>query len=185
MTWADLIVLAVLVVSAAMAFMRGFVEEVLGVGAWIGAALAGLALQPLVRPLLGGIDPPWVADALAVAGVFLVVLVLLKIVIGFVARLVQDSILGSTDRALGLLFGLVRGAFLLVVTYILAGMVLPGVEKWPAVVRDARSLPLVASGADWVVGKLPPRFQPSVLLPPLRPGPSLEDLVRPPARNRT
>jgi hypothetical protein len=39
--------------------------------------------------------------------------------------------------------------------------------------------------ADWVVGKLPPRFQPSVLLPPSRPGPSLEDLVRPPARNRT
>ena len=185
MTWADLIVLAVLVVSAAMAFMRGFVEEVLGVGAWIGAAMAGLALQPMVRPLLGGIDPPWLADALAVAGVFLVVLVVLKVVIAFVARQVQDSALGSTDRALGLLFGLVRGAFLLVVAYILAGMVLPGVDRWPAVVRDARSLPLVASGADWVVAKLPPRFQPSVLLPPLRPGPSLEDLIRPPARNRT
>ncbi len=185
MTWADLIVLAVLVVSAAMAFLRGFVEEVLGVGAWIGAALAGLALQPTVRPLLGGIDPPWLADALAVAGVFLGVLVVLKIVIAIVARRVQDSALGSTDRALGLLFGLVRGAFLLVVAYILAGMVLPGVDKWPAVVRDARSLPLVASGADWVVAKLPPRFQPSVLVPPLRPGPSLEDLVRPPARNRS
>jgi membrane protein required for colicin V production len=185
MTWADLIVLAVLVVSAAMAFMRGFVEEVLGVGAWIGAALAGLALQPVVRPLLASIDPPWLADALAVAGVFLGVLVVLKIVIAVVARQVQDSALGSTDRALGLLFGVVRGAFLLVVAYILAGLVLPGVDKWPAVVRDARSLPLVASGADWVVTKLPPRFQPSVLLPPLRPGPSLEDLVRPPARNRS
>ena len=185
MTWADLIVLAVLVVSAAMAFMRGFVEEGLGVGAWIGAAMAGLALQPLVRPMLAGIDPPWLADALAVAGVFLVVLVVLKVVIGFVARRVQDSALGSTDRALGLLFGLARGAFLLVVAYILAGMVLPGVDRWPAVVRDARSLPLVAAGADWVVAKLPPRFQPSVLLPPSRPGPGLEDLVRPPARNRT
>ncbi len=185
MTWADLIVLAVLVVSAALAFMRGFVEEVLGVGAWIGAALAGLALQPLVRPLLAGVDPPWLADALAVAGVFLAVLVVLKMVIGFVARQVQDSMLGSTDRALGLLFGLARGAFLLVVAYILAGMVLPGVDRWPAVVRDARALPLVASGANWVVARLPPRFQPSVLLPPGRPGPSLEDLVRPPARNRT
>ncbi len=185
MTWADLIVVAVLVVSAALAFMRGFVEEVLGVGAWIGAVLAGLALQPLVRPLLGGIDPPWLADALAVAGVFLAVLVVLKVVIGFVARRVQDSALGSTDRALGLLFGLARGAFLLVVAYILAGMVLPGVDRWPPVVRDARSLPLVASGADWVVARLPPRFQPSVLMPPARPGPSLEDLVRPPARNRT
>ncbi len=185
MTWVDLIVLVVLVISAALAFMRGFVEEVLGVGAWIGATMAGLALQPMVRPLLAGMDPPWLADALAVAGVFLLVLVVLKIAIGLVARRVQDSMLGSTDRALGLLFGLLRGAFLLVVAYILAGMVLPGVDRWPAVVRDSRSLPLAAAGADWIVAKLPPRFQPSVLLPPARPGPSMEDLLRPPARNRT
>ena len=185
MTWVDLIVLAVLALSAGLAYLRGFVEEVLGVGAWVGATLAGLALLPMVRPLVTGVDPPWLADALAVAGVFLAVLVVLKLAIGFVARRVQNSMLGSTDRALGMLFGLLRGAFLLVVAYILAGMVLPGVERWPAVVRDSRSLPLVAGGADWVVAKLPLRFQPSVLLPPPRPGPSMEDLLRPPARNRT
>jgi membrane protein required for colicin V production len=185
MTWVDFAVLAVLVTSAVLAFLRGFVEEVLSVGAWVGAILAGLALQPRVVPLLKGIDPPWLADAIAVAGVFLVVLIVLKLLIAYLARRVQDSILGSTDRALGLLFGLVRGAFLLVVAYILAGMVLPGVEHWPAAVRDSRSLPLVAAGADWVVARLPPRFQPSVLMPPARPGPSMEDLLRPPARNRT
>jgi membrane protein required for colicin V production len=185
MTWVDFAVLAVLVVSAVLAFLRGFVEEVLGVGAWIGAVLAGLALQPYVVPHLSGIDPPWLADAIAVVGVFLVVLVILKLLIGAIARRVQDSVLGSTDRALGLVFGLVRGAFLLVVAYILAGMVLPGVERWPAAVRDSRSLPLIAAGADWAVARLPPRFQPSVLMPPPRPVPSLEDFMRPPARNRT
>src|SRR5690242_19316056 len=113
MTWVDFAVLAVLVVSAALAFLRGFVEEVLGVGAWIGAVLAGLALQPVVVPYLTGIDPPWLADAIPVVGVFLVVLVILKLLIGAIARRVQDSVLGSTDRALGLLFGLIRGAFLL------------------------------------------------------------------------
>src|SRR5689334_19490204 len=169
MTWVDFAVLAVLVISAALAFLRGFVEEVLGVGAWVGAVLAGLALQPMVRPLLSGVDPPWLADALAVVSVFLVVLVLLKLLIGALARRVQNSALSSTDRALGLVFGLVRGAFLLVVAYILAGMVLPGPERWPAAVRDSRSLPLIASGADWVVARLPPRFQPSVLMPPVRP----------------
>jgi membrane protein required for colicin V production len=185
MTWVDFAVLAMLVLSGALAFLRGFVEEVLGVGAWVGATLAGLALQPHVAPLITGIDPPWLADAIAVAGVFLVVLVILKLLIGALARRVQDSGLGSTDRALGLLFGLGRGAFLLVVAYILAGMVLPGVERWPEAVRDSRSLPLVASAADWVVAQLPPRFQPSVLVPPARPVPSMEDLLRPPARNRT
>lgn len=185
MTWFDLLVLVLVVVSAGLAFLRGFVEEVLGVGAWVGAIIAGLALRPVALRLLAGVDPPWLADAIAVAGVFLVVLVVLKIVIGFVARRVQDSVLGSTDRALGLAFGVVRGAFLLVVAYILAGMVLPGVDRWPDMVRESRSLPLIASGADWVVAKLPPRFQPSVLLPPARPGPSMEELLRPPARNRS
>lgn len=184
MTWVDLLVVAVLVVSAGLAFLRGFVEEVLGVGAWVGAVLLGLTLQPTVAPLLAGVDPPGLADALAVAGVFLVVLVVLKIGIAFVARIVQDSVLGSTDRALGLVFGLLRGAFLLIVTYILAGMVLPGTERWPAAVRDSRALPLVASGADWMVAHLPPRFRPTVLLAPSRPGPTQEELMRPPARNR-
>ena len=185
MTWVDFIVLAVLLISAVLAYLRGFVEEVLGVGAWVGAIVAGLALQARVRPLFGTLDPPWLADALAVAAVFLVVLVVLRIIISLLARRVQDSVLGSTDAALGLVFGILRGAFLLVVAYILAGMVLPGVERWPAAVRESRSLPLVAGGADWLVARLPPRFQPSVLLPPQRHGPSMEDLLRPPARNRT
>jgi membrane protein required for colicin V production len=185
MTWVDFLVIAVLAASAVMAFLRGFVEEVLGVGAWVGAVLAGLALQPAVRPMLAGVEPPWLADALAVAGVFLVVLVVLKIVIAFIARRVQASVLGGTDRALGLVFGLVRGAFLLIVTYILAGMVLPGTDRWPAAVRDARALPLVAAGAEWTVARLPPRFRPTVLLAPGRPAPTLEELMRPPARNRT
>lgn len=184
MTWVDFAVLAVLVLSAALAFLRGFVEEVLGVGAWVGAVLAGLALQPYTVRLLAGLDPPWLADAVAVAGVFLVVLVVLKLLIGFLARRVQDSVLGSTDRALGLVFGLVRGAFLIVVAYILAGMVLPGTERWPEAVRESRSLPLVAAGAEWTVAQLPPRFRPAVLLAPTRPAPSQDELMRPPARNR-
>ncbi len=185
MTWVDLIVLAVLVLSAGYAYLRGFVEEVLGVGAWIGAAVAGLALHPRVVPLFGSMDPPWLADGLAVGAGFLVVLIILKLASGFIARRVQDSVLGGTDRALGLVFGLARGAFVLVAAYVVAGLVLPGVERWPAPVRDSRSLPLVAQGADWLVARLPPRFQPSVLIPPLRLGPSQEDLLRPPARNRT
>ena len=38
MTWVDLVVLAVLALSALLAFMRGFVREVLGIGAWVGRA---------------------------------------------------------------------------------------------------------------------------------------------------
>lgn len=186
MTWVDGVVLAVLAVSAVLAFMRGLVQEVLGVGAWIGAAALALLLRPMVVPLLpDSIEPPWVADALAAAAVFLVVLIILKLIIGAIARRVQDSVLGGTDRALGLVFGVLRGAFLVVLAYILGGMVLPAAERWPEPVREARSLPLVIEGAHWLVAQLPPDYRPRVASPPARPGPTQEDFERPPARNRT
>lgn len=186
MTWVDGVVLAVLAVSAVVAFLRGLVQEVLGIGAWIGAVFLALALQPSLSPLLlDKVEAPWVADVLVVAGVFVLVLIILKVIINAIARRVQDSVLGSTDRALGLVFGLARGAFLVVLAYILGGMLLPAAEKWPGAVRDARSLPLVIEGANWLVDQLPPDYRPRVAVPPAYPEPTQEDLMRPPARNRT
>lgn len=185
MTWVDGVVLAVLAVSAVVACLRGLVQEALGVGAWVGAALAGFSLRPALAPtVLGWVEEPWVADALAIAGVFVVVLIILKVVIAAIARRVQDSVLGGTDRALGLVFGLARGAFLVVVAYILGGMVLPAADRWPEAVREARSLPLAMEGATWLVDRLPPDYRPRVAVPPDRPSPTLNDLMRPPARNR-
>ncbi|WP_200306322.1 CvpA family protein, partial [Paracraurococcus ruber] len=139
-----------------------------------------------VTPLLDGtVEPDWLADALATGGVFLLVLIILKVIIGQVARIVQDSVLGGTDRALGLVFGVARGAFFVALAYILAGMVLPATDRWPEAVRDARSLPLVVDGSNWLVAQLPPEYRPRVVTPPARPGPTQDDLLRPPARNRT
>jgi membrane protein required for colicin V production len=188
MTWVDGVVLAVLVVSAVLAYLRGLVQEVLGVGAWIGAIALGLALRPQVEPVVSGLLPlSWPREAvtaISVGGVFLLVLIVLKVIIGAIARRVQDSVLGSTDRALGLLFGLARGAFLVVLAYIVGGLVMPAADRWPEPVRDARALPLVAEGAEWLAERLPPEFRPRVVPPPDRPPLNQQDLMRPPARNR-
>jgi membrane protein required for colicin V production len=186
MTWVDGAVLAVLAVSAILAFSRGFVDEVLGVGAWAGAIFAALTLRGALTPyLIDKVEQDWMAEAIAAAGIFLVVLVLLKLIIAGIARRVQDSVLGGVDRALGLVFGVARGAFLVVLAYILAGMVLPTADRWPEAVRDSRSLPLVADAAGWLMDQLPPDLRPRVAEPPVRPAPTQEDLLRPPARNRT
>jgi membrane protein required for colicin V production len=186
MNWVDGVVLAVLALSAIVALFRGLVQEVLGIGAWVGAAFAALKLYPMLSPfLLEAVETPWIADALAAAGVFLVVLVVLKILIAVVARRVQDSALGGADRALGMVFGLARGAFLVVVAYILGGVVLSEPGKWPDPVREARSLPVVAEGARWLMDQLPPDYQRRLVAPPPLPDPGFNDLVRPPSRNRT
>lgn len=186
MNWVDGVVLAVLALSAVVALFRGLVHEVLGIGAWVGAALAALALRPVLAPLLiGPVGAPWIADAIAVGGAFLAVLVALKIVVALVARRVQDSALGGADRALGTVFGLARGAFLVVVAYILGGVVLPEPERWPEPVREARSLPVVAEGARWLMDRVPAEYRAKLVAPPSSPDPGYNDLVRPPPRNRT
>jgi membrane protein required for colicin V production len=185
MTWVDGVVLAVLVLSAALAYFRGLVREVLSVGAWIGAAIVGVVLEPQTKPLAAQyVEPDWLATGVAIGAVFLLVLVVLKIITAWIAGRVQRSMLGGVDRALGLVFGLARGAFVVVLAYIVGGLAMPAADRWPQPVREARSLPLAADGARWIVERLPADFRPQ--LPQAgAPSPSLDQLLRPAARSRT
>lgn len=186
--WVDGVLLAVIAVSAILAFFRGLVREVLGIGAWAGALLAAFyeythkQLTPYYAP---HIEPPWLAEALAAGTVFLVVLIVLMVIIHWIANQVQGSALGGLDRTLGILFGVARGAFLIVLAYIVAGVFLPLTERWPEPVREARALPVVADSAAWLVQQLPAEFRPRLPDQPGRPAPTQDDLLRPPVRNRT
>lgn len=186
MTWVDFVVLAVLLVSAGLAFFRGLVREVLGIGAWLGAAVVAILAEPQAKPFAAQyVQPDWLATGIAVGAVFLVVLIVLKILIAWVAGHVQRSMLGGIDRALGFLFGLARGAFIVVLAYIVAGLAVPAAERWPPEVRQSRSLPVVADAARWLVESLPPDFRPPLADGAGRQTPSLDQWLRPPAGNRT
>lgn len=185
MTWVDGVVLAVILLSAGLAYFRGLVREVLGVGAWAGAIVAAIAAEPQATPYVAlYVQPPWLATGIAVGAVFIIVLVFLKLFIAWLAGKVQRSALGGVDRALGLLFGAARGAFVVVIAYIVGGLVLPAMDKWPEPVRQARSLPFAADGAAWVVAKLPEEFRPRLAEGGARQDPSMDQLLRPAARSR-
>jgi membrane protein required for colicin V production len=186
MTWVDGILLLVMVISAILSFLRGFVREFLGIGAWIAAAFAAFSLRGALRPVFASmVEAEWVADGIAVAVIFLIVLVVLKLIIHALAGRIQASALGGVDRSLGSLFGLARGFAIAILAYVLAGLLVPDTGTWPEPVREARALPYVVDGARWVVGLLPEEYRPRIATPPIRREPTQEDLLRPPARNRT
>jgi membrane protein required for colicin V production len=186
MTWVDGVVLAVLLLSAGLAYVRGAVREVLGIGAWAGAVVLAILAEPRTKPLADRyVEPEWLATGIAIGAVFLVVLIVLKILIHWLAGKVQRSALGGVDRALGLVFGFARGAFVVVLAYIVGGLAMPAAERWPEEVRQARSLPLAADGARWVVDHLPEDFRPRLPEGTGRQDPSMDQLLRPPARSRT
>jgi membrane protein required for colicin V production len=177
--WVDLIVVAVLIVSAFLAFMRGMVREVLGIVAWLGAvaiaAWAFPALQPRFRQI---IENPDIADPAAFGVVFLVTLIGLSILANIVGKLVRKSMLSMLDRILGMLFGFGRGAALVAVAYILGGMVV-ATDRWPPPVLTAVTLPLAYKGAAWVIGFVPQDYRPK-LYPPPTPDTRAADLLNAP-----
>src|SRR4051794_40505643 len=119
LTLFDVIVLAVIGLSALAAFARGAVTEILGLASWVGAAVVAFLALPLVSPL---IRPIVASDALAagvaVVGVFLVSLLALKLLAGMIAGAIAASALGPLDKVAGLLFGAARGVALVCAAYL-------------------------------------------------------------------
>ena len=178
MTWVDFVVLGVVAISGLLALSRGFVREVLGVGAWIGAAVFTYWGTPLARPQF----EQWIrsrewAGFAAMACLFLCSLLALMLLSRWIGTLVRGSVLGGLDRTLGLVFGLARGAALVVFAYIAVGMVIP-IDHWPDPVLKARSLPVAYAGAAWAVAFLPPDDRPRVYPPPAERTSTAEELLR-------
>jgi membrane protein required for colicin V production len=163
-----MVVLAIVAISAMLAFLRGFVREVMGIGAWVGAAVVAFwgapSLEPRVREWAGSGE---FSAPLAYAAVFLGALILLSIVAGMVGGLVRGAGPGGVDRTLGVLFGLARGAVLVIAAYIGGGFLMPP-DRWPDPVQQARVLPYTYLGAVWLTEQLPPQYRPRVA--PLAPG---------------
>ena len=151
----DLAIAAILVISGALAFFRGAVREVMAIAGWIAAAAAAYYGFDYVRPYVHGfIGIPLVTDALTSIGIFVATLVVISLINGAVSRRVKTSRLESLDRSLGFLFGLARGALVVCIAFLVMLKFVPP-EKQPVSAQEARALPLVLLGADWLVLAIP------------------------------
>ncbi len=151
----DLIVLVVLAISGLLGLFRGFVHEVLGIFAWIGAGLATLygfvPLQPYAHRY---ISIPLLADVATGVGIFLVVLIVLSLAVRLLAIKVKESALGVLDRSLGLAFGLLRGVALVCLAWIAFAAWIPQ-TSWPDWVEEAKSPPLLDEGGRVMIALVP------------------------------
>lgn len=151
----DIGIIAVLLVSGLLAFARGFVREVLAVAGWVGAAFAALYAFPYVQPVARQyIGIALVADVAAGLGVFVATLLLLSVASHAISVRVRESALGAVDRSLGFVFGLVRGAVIVSIAYLLLAWALPPGQQ-PAWLREARVMPLVERGGDLLLRLVP------------------------------
>jgi len=110
MNWIDYLLLALVAGSCIAGVMRGLLREVISLVTWITAVLVAWNYGGLIEAHLGGaltnnVMRPWVARAL----IFVVVVMAGTAIALVVAHLVRLSLFSGVDRALGALFGLLRG----------------------------------------------------------------------------
>lgn len=180
---ADIAIVAVLLISGLFAYVRGFVHELLAVIAWIGAGFATVYGIDLAIPIARQItDREGVAEIAAGATLFLLVLIVLTIGTRIVARRIQASSLNTLDRTLGLVFGLVRGAVLVCLAWLVVSWAVPP-RDLPDWIVEARSLPLVDQGKSLLLALVPEDLRPREADPlegVLPQGETdFEDLIRP------
>lgn len=157
-TIVDGVVAVVLLGSAGMAFMRGFVHEVLAIAAWIGAGMAAYYGFPFVQPWFRAqIGVAWMADIIAALSLFLVALLALSLVTKAVSNRVKRSALNSVDSSLGFVFGLLRGAVVLCLAYMLAAWLIAP-DTPPQWLAAAKTRPWLERGASLLQGLRPAGF---------------------------
>ena len=162
MNWVDGLMLAIVAFSALAGFLRGFARELLGLVAWIAAAfLAWRLCFMLTRATRSWFQDPLVGEIVCFTVLFIAILIVLSLAAGLLSRPVRLSLLGGLDRVLGAAFGVMRGAVLLVLTYIALAFVLPA-RNWPSPIRQASALPYLHTGAHLALAQAPPRWRPAL-----------------------
>ena len=161
MTGFDIIVLLIVAIAAVGGFMRGFVQEILSLAAWV---LAILAIQQLHTPLQQFIEPrfgtPTTSAILAFALLLLIPYAAVKLIASLVGAKARESLLGPLDRVLGFGFGAIKGAIIVVVGFsllVLGYDTVWGEQGRPTWIHNARTYASINAGSEALVGYIQER----------------------------
>ena len=129
-TAVDVVVVAVVLISAFLAMWRGFVSEVFTIFEWVAAAYAALRFTPTFQPLLKSvISPPWLEYIVVFVGTFLIVIIPLSIMAHRLSEMIKRSEIGPVDRSMGFVFGMARGLVIIGLAYIAFAALVPQPDR--------------------------------------------------------
>jgi len=150
----DILIAIVVVVSVLIGIVRGFVKEAISIASLLIAIWAALFFGPQV----GTISDQWLSSPelqiwFGRILTFVVVLTIGGLVSWGLSKLVRLSVLGGTDRVLGMIFGFCRGVLL--VGLLVIGGRFGGFDNddwW----EDSSLMPYGESVAEWI-GEMAPK----------------------------
>jgi membrane protein required for colicin V production len=155
LTLLDIILLVVMLISAILAMVRGFMREVLSIASWAAAAVLTIYAYPKLLPIAKQyINHDLVAAGVVIAGVFLGTLLIVSVITIKISDMILDSRIGALDRTLGFLFGLARGLVIVVVAFLFFVWLVPE-RSQPDWVKNAKSRVVLQSTGQALMSMLP------------------------------
>ena len=155
MTGFDIVVLVLVGLGLIVGFMRGFVQEILALSAWV---IALLAIHNLHSPLSAWLVPHVGSESGATVLAFVLLLLvpyaLVKLIANRLGEASRDSVLGPIDRLLGLGFGAVKGIVIAVLAFavlVLGYDTVWGVGGRPDWLTQSRSYPFINASSEALV----------------------------------
>ena len=154
MSWVDLIIIAVVVVSALISLVRGFVKESISLASWVLAGFIALRyFTPLSELLEPYIESPTIRTGSGFAILFVCSLIIGAIINFMASQLVTKTGLSGTDKSLGVVFGAARGVLIIVIVLALLTELTPmPSEPWW---KESTMIEYFASMASWIKEVLP------------------------------
>ncbi len=153
MNWADYVIVAIVVFSAFIGLIRGFVRETFSLATWVGAFAVGVIFaEPAAGLLTHYVPGEQLRLVLAFAGLFAVTLVIGIAASHFAAMMVQRAKLTRADRGFGLFFGIVRGYVAVAALVVAASFTHLPQSGW---YQHSLLIPYTHPLASWMAHNLP------------------------------
>ena len=161
MTGFDIVVLIIVGIAAIGGFMRGLVQEVLSLAAWVLAAFSIYYLHtPLTTALRDYYDAEPATPILAFVLLLLIPYAAMKVIANNAGEASRESILGPIDRVLGFGFGTVKGALIVVFAFSVLALgfdTVWGYKGRPNWITQARTYPLTDAFSRQLVQRVAQR----------------------------
>lgn len=131
MAWLDIAILVIVLLSAVISLVRGFVREAFSLAIWVLAFwVAWSFFRDLEVPLRSLIDSPTARLGIAFGVLMVATLIVGGLINYLVIQLVERTGMSGTDRLIGMVFGTARGVVLVAVLVLLAGLTPLPAEDW-------------------------------------------------------
>ena len=156
LNFVDYAILLVLAISSILSTLRGMTREALGLLGWALSILMARLIAPILEdPISNMVPNEDLVSGIAWTVPFIITVILWFILASLMSPGLKKAGLGALDRWLGVVFGFVRGLFMVTAIYIGVVIGLGGEDNLPTAATEAQSANVIRAISEVIQPILP------------------------------